>query len=321
MLGGGITEKLGADVRRPGGRRGAGAGHRRHAGRASWRRRWATTPGSSAPLAVRLRPRRAVKRLTRLRRGQRRPQRVVLCPHGVVVRRRRIGRRRSAGALTGPDRFINRELSWLDFNDRVLALGRRPERPAARAGQVLAIFSQNLDEFFQVRVAGLKDQVAAGLSPLDARRPDALRAAGSRSPTGSPSSPTAWSTCSSTSWCRRWPRPASGSRAGTSSTRTTASYLVEVFERPDLPGAHPARRRPRPPLPVHLEPVAEPGRGAPRPGHHRAPLRPGEGAAAAAPLRGDARRRAVRAARAGHRRPPRPAVPGHGHRGPRSRSG
>ena len=49
-------------------------------------------------------------------------------------------------------------------------------------------------------------------------------------------------------------------------------------------------------------------------------VRPGEGAAAAAPLRGHARRRALRAARAGHRRPPRPAVPGHGDRGALRRS-
>jgi polyphosphate kinase len=60
-------------------------------------------------------------------------------------------------------RYLNRELSWLDFNARVLALAEDPSVPVLERAKFLAIFSQNLDEFFQVRVAGLKDQVAAGL--------------------------------------------------------------------------------------------------------------------------------------------------------------
>jgi polyphosphate kinase len=62
-----------------------------------------------------------------------------------------------------PERFVNRELSWLDFDARVLALAADPLQPLLERAKFLAIFSQNLDEFFQVRVAGLKDQVAAGL--------------------------------------------------------------------------------------------------------------------------------------------------------------
>jgi polyphosphate kinase len=62
------------------------------------------------------------------------------------------------------ERVLNRELSWLDFNGRVLALAADDEVPLLERAKFLAIFSQNLDEFFQVRIAGLKDQVAAGIS-------------------------------------------------------------------------------------------------------------------------------------------------------------
>ena len=61
-------------------------------------------------------------------------------------------------------RYRNRELSWLDFNERVLALAGDGRVPLLERAKFLAIFSQNLDEFFQVRVAALKDQVAAGVS-------------------------------------------------------------------------------------------------------------------------------------------------------------
>jgi len=69
--------------------------------------------------------------------------------------------------------YLNRELSWLDFNARVLALAEDDNVPLLERAKFLAIYSQNLDEFFQVRVAGLKDQVAASIAATspDGRTP------------------------------------------------------------------------------------------------------------------------------------------------------
>src|SRR5712671_6015835 len=68
-----------------------------------------------------------------------------------------------AAPAVGDKRLLNRELSWLDFNARVLALAENPSVPLLERAKFLAIFSQNLDEFFQVRVAGLKDQLVVGV--------------------------------------------------------------------------------------------------------------------------------------------------------------
>ncbi len=65
--------------------------------------------------------------------------------------------------IEGELRYLNRELSTLDFNSRVLALAEKEELPLLERVKFLAIFSTNMDEFFQVRVAGLKDQQAAGI--------------------------------------------------------------------------------------------------------------------------------------------------------------
>ena len=67
--------------------------------------------------------------------------------------------------------FLNRELSRLDYYDRVLALAADDSQPLFERVKFLAIFSQNLDEFFQIRVSGLREQAAAGLATTS---PDGL---------------------------------------------------------------------------------------------------------------------------------------------------
>jgi polyphosphate kinase len=76
-------------------------------------------------------------------------------------------------ALEDPSLYINREVSWLDFNDRVLQLAEDEHPPLLERVKFCAIYTTNLDEFYMVRVAGLRDQIDAGVENLgqDGRTP------------------------------------------------------------------------------------------------------------------------------------------------------
>ena len=76
-------------------------------------------------------------------------------------------------ALDSRELYFNRELSWLDFNERVLELAEDESTPLLERAKFLSIYTSNLDEFVMVRVAGLHDQVDAG---VDARKADGLTA-------------------------------------------------------------------------------------------------------------------------------------------------
>ena len=92
--------------------------------------------------------------------------------------------RRRTPDLEDSSLYFNRELSWLDFNDRVLQLAEDTSVPLLERVKFCAIWESNLDEFFMVRVANLHDQLEAG---VDARGADGM-------------SPTTRSTRSA-SWC------------------------------------------------------------------------------------------------------------------------
>jgi polyphosphate kinase len=76
-------------------------------------------------------------------------------------------------AAAEPAQFLNRELSWLEFNQRVLEEARQAANPILERLKFFCITSSNLDEFFQVRVAGLKQQIESGVNTpsLDGRTP------------------------------------------------------------------------------------------------------------------------------------------------------
>src|SRR2546426_3064868 len=70
----------------------------------------------------------------------------------------------AVASLDDPALYINRELSWLEFNRRVLEEAQDPKVPLLERVKFLAIFESNLDEFFMVRVGGLQQKLQAGIA-------------------------------------------------------------------------------------------------------------------------------------------------------------
>ncbi|MGN6190098.1 MAG: polyphosphate kinase 1 [Conexibacter sp.] len=96
------------------------------------------------------------------------PDLPLLEPLANAVERLRPTTSEAAAAVGDPSLYVNRELSWLDFNERVLQLAEDPDRPLLERVKFCAIYSSNLDEFFMVRVAGVHDQVDAGIEATSA---------------------------------------------------------------------------------------------------------------------------------------------------------
>src|SRR5438270_1577534 len=98
---------------------------------------------------------------------QEEPSNIVALPHAVESV--------PASRFSAPENFINRELSWLEFNRRVLEEAQDATQPLMERVKFLTIFSSNLDEFFEIRVAGIKQQIESetsdvgpdGLSPTE----------------------------------------------------------------------------------------------------------------------------------------------------------
>ena len=166
----------------------------------------------------------------------------------------------SVANLDDPGLYFNRELSWLEFNRRVLELAEDTEVPLLERLRFCSIYASNLDEFYMVRVAGLFDQMEAG---IDARGPDGLR----------PSEQIDRIQRRVLEFDRRLQRVFGGElrpaledeehphRLARRRQRGGAAPDPPPLPRAGLPGADAAGDRPRPALPLHLEPLAEP-RGA-----------------------------------------------------------
>src|SRR6476659_102818 len=92
-------------------------------------------------------------------------------PRNTDAKAQRPMQEEASSGFSDPSLYINRELSWLEFNQRVLEEGQDSQNPLLERVKFLCIVASNLDEFFEVRVAGLKQQ---RLSDIGAPGPDAL---------------------------------------------------------------------------------------------------------------------------------------------------
>jgi hypothetical protein len=186
--------------------------------------------------------------------------------------------------------YTNREVSWLDFNERVLELAEDETIPLLERAKFLAIFATNLDEFFMVRVAGVHDQIEAGI--VDARRPDGL------TPAETLNAVSQQAGALIRRHALRWEESVKPALAEQGiriiDCAACSSDELETVDR------------------VHLEPLAEHRRPAARSDDRGRGLRAREGADRGAAAFPPDRPRHVRPARGGDRPPPGLAFPRHG---------
>ena len=207
--------------------------------------------------------------------------------------------------------LLNRELSWLDYDARVLELADDESVPLLERVKFCSIFSDMLDEFFMVRVAGLMDQADVGRLGALGRRAHAARGArrDPRARRGDDGEPVA--ALDARSSAPRSPPRESSSPTWTTAPRTSSTSSRRASRR-DLPGPDAARGRPRPAVPVHLGALAEPRGVRARPGVRRGAVRARQGPGGAAALPRARPAEAPAPARGRDRALPRRALPGDG---------
>jgi polyphosphate kinase len=155
------------------------------------------------------------------------------------------------------ERYLDRELSWLAFNTRVLELAEDASLPLLERVNFLAIFASNLDEFFMVRVAGLKRRIATGIAvPTNIGRApaDVLASISARAHELQERHSAAFKDIVKPALDEAGIHIESWADLDQEDRRPGRRHLL----RPDLPRAHAARGRPRASVPLHLRAVAQP---------------------------------------------------------------